>query len=255
MNNQIKNLIGGLGAILMLLLAVFFGVEIKNRVSPPIDPAKTRSVTMTAEGKVSAKPDTASISFSVVTQGKEASQVQSDNDKKMKAVTDFVKSQGVKDDDIKTSNYNLYPQYDYNVRDVGGTAVPPAIIGYTLTQTVTAKVRDLDKVSGIVGGLTTKGVNQIDTVSYLIDDPDKLKTEARNQAVDKAKNKAVELASNLGVKLGKVINFSEGEVFLPQPYYERAMPAVGFGGGGETSPVEPGSQDVTVNVTLTFELK
>lgn len=251
MDTKIKNLLGWLSAVLALLLIVFLGVEVKNRLASSIDLSKTRSVTMSAEGKVTAKPDTASVNFSVVTQGKTASAVQEQNDKKMTAIVDFLKSQSIAEEDIKTSNYNLYPQYDYN------TSIPaeqPAIVGYTATQTIGVKVKDLQKVPSLVGNLTGKGVNQIDSVAYFIDDPDTLKQEARQQAVDKAKEKAQELAGRLGVKLGKVINFSEGDSYLPQAYYDRAMSAIGYGGGG-ASPVQPGSQDVTVNVTLTFELR
>lgn len=255
MDTKIKNLLGWLSAALALLLIVFMGIEVKNRLAVSIDLSKTRSVTMSAEGKVTAKPDIANINFSVVTQGKEAAKVQEENDKKMTVVIDYLKSQGIKEDDIKTSNYNLYPQYDYNPRPTASeeSAEPPPIIGYILNQSVGVKARQLEKVPALVGGLTGKGVNQIDNVAYSIDDPDKLKAEARAEAVNKAKDKATELADKLGVKLGRVINFSEGSSYLPEPYYyDKAMPA-GLGGG--SSPVQPGSQDVTVNVTLTFELK
>lgn len=253
MNNKIKDLIGALASILIISSIIFLAGEIKTRFSSSFDLSKTRSIAMSAEGKVTTKPDTATISFSVVTQGKEAAKVQEDNDKKMKTVIDFLKNQSIKDEDIKTSNYNLYPQYDYNIRTLDGSAVPPTIVGYTLNQSVSVKVRDLNKVGVLVGGLTSKGVNQIDNVTYFIDDPDTLKAEARKQAVDKAKQKANELAGRLGVRLGRVINFSENEISFPQPYFEKALPLAS--GGGGAAPVEPGSQDTTVNVTLTFELK
>lgn len=253
MDTKIKNLLGWLSAVLVLIVIVFMGVEVKNRLTTSIDLSKTRSVTMSAEGKVTAKPDIANINFSVVTQGKEAAKVQAENDKKMTEVIDYLKSQGIKEDDIKTSNYNLYPQYDYNARS-DGSSQPPAIIGYTLNQSVSVKVWELEKVPSLVGNLTSKGVNQIDNVAYSIDDPDKLKAEARAEAVNKAKDKAAELADKLGVKLGRVINFSEGSSYLPEPYYYDKAMSTGMGGGG-SSPVQPGSQDVTVSVTLTFELR
>ena len=254
MNPKIKDLLGVLAALLTLTLLVLSGVEIKNRIDASTDINKTRSITMSAEGKVTAKPDRATLSFSVVTQGKEASKVQAENDAKMKTVVDFLKSKGIADEDIKTSGYNLYPQYDYGY-PVSGETKPPTISGYNLTQTVTAKISKLEDVSSIVGGLTSKGINQIDNVSYYIDDPDSLKAQAREEAIQKAKEKANKLATDLGVRLGKVINFSEGDIYFPYPYAERALPAEGYGGGGGTSPVQPGSQDVTVTVSLTFELK
>ncbi|MDP3994114.1 MAG: SIMPL domain-containing protein [Candidatus Doudnabacteria bacterium] len=252
MNPRIKDLLGVLSAILILAALILAGFEIKKRSS--VDISKTRSITMSAEGKVTAKTDRASLSFSVVTQGKDAGKVQEDNDSKMKIVIDFLKSKGIADEDIKTSGYNLYPQYDYGY-PVSGETRPPTISGYNLTQTVSVKVSKLEDVSSMVGGLTSKGINQIDNVSYYIDDPDALKAQAREQAINKAKQKAQDLASNLGVKLGKVINFNEGNVYLPMPYELSAPDVYGRGAGGGTSPVQPGSQDVTVNVSITFELK
>lgn len=248
MKEQIKNLLGWLSAILAIALIIFLGVEVYNRTRSGYDLSNTRSISMSAEGKVAAKPDLAALSFSVVTQGNEAAKVQTDNDAKMTRVIDFLKSNGVTEEDIETSGYNLYPQYDYSSPNYS-----QEIIGYNLNQNVTAKIRKLETVSAILGGLTGKGVNQINNAAYSIDDPDKLKADARNEAIDKAKEKANELADRLGVKLGKVINFSEGQSYVPGPIYDRALPAAdGYGGG---SPVQPGTEDVTVSVTLTFELK
>lgn len=251
MHEQIKNILGWLGVALAVVLIIFLGVEINNRTKGSYDLSKTRSINMTAEGKVAAKPDLATLSFAVITQGKDATKAQTDNDAKMTAVIDYLKSNGINADDIQTSGYNLSPQYDYSNPNIA----PGTITGYSLTQNVTAKIRKLETVSTILGGLTAKGINQINNVAYSIEDPDKLKQQARDEAIDKAKQKAQELADRIGVRLGKVINFSEGASYFPEPYYyDRAIPMMGAG-GGNASPVEPGLQDVTVSVTLTFELK
>ena len=250
MKDEIKNILGLLGALLSIALIAFLGVEIYNRAGSGYDLSNTRSISMSAEGKVTARPDLATLSFSVVTQGKDAARVQTDNDAKMNMVIDFLKENSVAAEDIETSGYNLYPQYDYSRPETS-----QQIIGYNLNQNVTVKIRTLDTVSKILGGLTAKGVNQINNVSYSIDDPDKLKADARNQAIDKAKDKASELADRLGVRLGSVINFAEGGSYVPGPiYYDRAL-GVPEGLGGGSSPVEPGTQDISVSVTLTFVLK
>lgn len=236
--------IGGL--VLLSILIILGLLEIKNKIFTQTDLSKARSIQMSAEGKVSAAPDIANLSFAVVANGQSAEKVQLDNDKKMKSVIDYIKQNGVEAKDIQTSGYNLYPQYDYNKPDIN----PPPITSYTLSQNVDVKIRDLNKVSGIVGGLTGKGVNQINNISYSINDPDGLKSEARSMAIEKSKQKAKELAQTLDIKLGKVINFSEDSSSTPYP-----LPYYAEGRGGEGSPVQPGSQDITVNVTLTFSIK
>jgi len=245
---QIKNLLGLLAAVLAIVLIIFLGVEISNRVRGSYDLSKTRSINMSADGKVTAKPDIATLNFSVVTQGRDSTRVQTDNDAKMTDVMNYLKSNGVAEDDTETSGYSLYPQYDYSNNSQG------TITGYNLTQNVTIKVRKLETVPTILGGLTAKGINQIGNVSYTIEDPDKLKVEARDQAIDKAKQKAQELADRIGVKLGKVINFTEGSGYFPPMFYDRQS-SPPLPGVPNSSPVQPGTEDVVVNVTLTFELR
>lgn len=242
MDPKLKNALGYVGAAVAIVIAVYYGVLTKQTLRAPVG----SQIMMSAVGRATAAPDIAQIGFSIVTTGKEAAKVQEDNDKKMAKVIDFLKSKGVTEADIKTANYNLYPQYNYNTGEQ-----PPPITGYTLNQSVTAKIRNLESVSGIIGSLTSQGVNQIDNVSYSIDDPDSVKAEARQEAVAKARAKAEELAQRLGVRLGRVVGFSENDYSDPgvYPRYD-----AGFGGGG-ASPVQPGTQDVEVQVTLTFELK
>src|SRR3989344_2026229 len=244
MDNRLKNALAVLAGLLLLVLIVVAAAIGKDKVFKPVD--KSRTIVMSAEGKVTAKPDVATVMFSVVTQGKDPSTIQKNNDLKMTKVIDFLKSQGVKSEDIQTTNYNLYPQYSYPQN------AAPEITGYSSSQQVSAKIRNLDTVKDIVGGLTSQGVNQIDNVSYSINDPDALKAEARQKAIDQAREKAEVLVKGLGVKLGRVVSFTEGDMSTPFPPYP--MMDRGYGGGGG-APLEPGTQDVIVSVTVTFELK
>ena len=134
-----------------------------------------RIISFTEEGKVIAKPDIAKISFSVITQGIEATAVQSENNQKMQKVIDFVKKQGVADKDIQTTNYSLNPQYDYTWcrKSKDDTRYcSPKIIGYELTQSVEAKIRDFNKINIIIGGLSDAGANQISNISFSLDEPE-----------------------------------------------------------------------------------
>jgi uncharacterized protein YggE len=110
-------------------------------------------------------------------------------------------------------------------------------------------------VGGILAGALERGANQIGQLNFTIDDPEKFQQEARLQAIQKARAKAEVLAKAAGVTLGKVRSFSEN-VSNPGPY---PMPyAVGRDMMAESKSVAPqveaGSQDVTVNVSLSFDL-
>jgi hypothetical protein len=188
------------------------------------------------------------VSLSVVTEGADPKDIQSKNSEKVNAINSFLKSQGVKEEDITTSQFSLNPQYDY--RDV-----PPRIANYTVTQTLTAKVRNIEKIGGIIEGATSRGANQITGVQFMIDNPDDLKGEARKKALENAKKKAAELAEVAGVRIGRVVTFTEGDIFTPPVPY--AVPVFdGRGGGGGVAPeIERGTQEVVVNVSVTFEIK
>ena len=169
-------------------------------VNPPLQIPNT--ITITADGKATAAPDTAQISVSVVTDGATTDDVQQKNAKTANNVIDYLKSNGVESKDIKTTQYNLYPRYDY----YNGKQT---LAGFSLTQTMDIKIRDLKKVGEIITGTVARGANQISSVNYFIDDPETFKAQARAQAFDKARAKAKEVAKLAGVRLGDIVTFSE----------------------------------------------
>lgn len=218
-----------------------------------VDPKQT--INITAEGKITASPDLATINASVVTDGSTAVDAQGENTKKMNKVIDFVKTQGVDGKDIKTQDYSVYPKYDYT----NGQSI---LSGYTASQTLNIKLHDLSLVGKLLDGLTKNGINQIQNVSYSFEHPDDLRQQAREQALSNAKDKATKLTNAAGVKLGKLVSFSENSYGGVVPMYNDMMVKTeanmsGMGGGGSPIPaqVEPGVQDITAQVSVTFELK
>jgi len=213
-----------------------------------LGPAKT--FTVSAEGKVTVSPDIATFTFSVVTQGKDPKAIATDNNTAMNAAVESVKAKGVDAKDIKTIEYNLAPSYATDQK-TGKTTIS----GYILTQTALVKVRNLDSVADIVGGLPDLGINQIGSISFSVDDPDKALADARAQAFVKAKAKAEVMAAENGVSMGNVVNFWESS--SPVPYYSNVK---GLGMGGVAAEaiapsIQPGSQEVTVDVSVTYEIK
>lgn len=243
MNNYYKYLIWA-GTITLAILSLFLiamTIQILNT-------AKTaNTISFSGEGKALAKPDIAVISMSIITEGVTSKDAQYDNSKKSKAATDFLKEQGIEDKDIKTAGYNIYPQYSYHQN------ASPEIKGYQANQIMEAKVRDLDKLSDILSGVVSAGINQVNNLSFQIDDPDSLKAEARAKAIENAKMKAGGLEKQLGVRLGRIVNFSESVGGFPGPiFYEKAITAE-IDGGGPALPT--GENEVVVNVTITYQIK
>lgn len=211
-----------------------------------------RNLTVSAEGKTIVSPDIATTNFSVVSRGREPRAITEENNRIVSAAIEFVKSLGIEAKDIRTSGYNLSPDYEYD--EVRRRSI---IIGYTLTQTVTVKIRDLAKVAEVIGGLPPLGVNQIGGINFTVDDPDKFLTEARAEAFAKARAKAAEIAKASGVRLGRVVNVSEFGGAPPIPFYGRFAEAGGFGGDKAVPPptIEPGSEELRVQVSITYSLR
>ena len=205
------------------------------------------TISIEAEGKVTALPDIAAVSIGVQTEKTTVSEAQKENTSKMNAIIAKVMSMGVAKEDIKTTSYTIYPQYDY----VNGKQTQR---GYQVSQNVDIKIRNLDSIGDVLAAIGDLGANQVSGVTFTIDDPESLRQQARLKGLEMAKAKAQALAAAAGVKLGKVVGFSESSS-SPQPpiYYAKDM-AAGLGGGSASPSVEPGSQDVIVDVTVTYEI-
>ena len=216
------------------------------------EPKQLASITVTADGRAFANPDIARLSLGVQTGRQATSKVAIAKLKtSMDAVIAAVKAQGIDDKDIATQSFWLNPVYDYT----DGIQV---VRGFEAGQSLSIKVRDLDKTSDVLGAATNAGANQAGSVQFTVDDPDAKQNEARQQAIQNAQEKAKKLARQLGVHLGDILSFNEGYGGgYPVPMmYDKAMMGVG-GGGMETQSVQlpVGEQEINVTVNITYELE
>lgn len=218
----------------------------------------TRTITVNAEGKTAVKPDLAQFSFSILTEGADLAKISEENNKRVDEVLKFIKGEGVPEGDIKTSQYSLQPKYQYIESQKRSY-----ISGYELNQGITVKIKDLDsnldKVSKILGNLPEMGVNNISGVTFTVEEPENFMNIAREEAYEKAKEQAKFMAKASGVKLGKVIYVNEYQNG-PIPYY-RDYYAKGMGGeaaapmASSIAPLEPGTEELTLQVSITYELR
>ena len=209
-----------------------------------------RTVTVNGEGKINATPDIATISLSVVSKAATVKQVTKDNNTKMNAVIGAVKVLGVEDKDITTSAYNLYPEYpNYEPGAV------QKIVGYNLDQQVTVKIRKLDTVDDVLDAGIKAGANEVGALSFDIDDTGAVKKQAREKAFAMARAKADEMASLNGVKLGRVITFSEDFAAQPPVFANYAMSMKSEAAGAPAPDIQAGSKELTVSVSVTYEIE
>jgi len=272
MDTRIKNWVG-IALVATLFIGAISSLWYVRAFSQSIEPSSFRSFSVSAEGKAVAIPDVAEFSFTVLTQGgTDLAALQQTNTQKTNDAIAFVKSKEVADKDIKTQNYTVEPRYQYfncdspSARlpydDISPETVirecpPPEIVGYTVRNTVSVKVRNFNEVGGILSGVVSNGANSVSGIYFTVDDPTAVENEARAEAIVKAKDKAEALADAGDFRLGRLLNISEGGGVIP--YYDKRMAvAQEFDGDMAVVPapsIEPGSQDFQITMTLTYEIR
>ncbi len=210
-------------------------------------PHQRDTVVIDGEGKVTAKPTLGQISVGLYTEGAEVPVVQEENSRKVNAMIAAMKDLNIAEADLQTNTYNIAAKYEYK----DGTQ---RVIGYTVSQNIEVKVRDLSKVGTVLSRVGQLGANQVNGVNFTIDDPASLKQEARRKALEDARSKANELAKALGVEIVHVVTFSEsGGTQAPMPMYRaEAMVA----SAAPTAPdIQAGSLDVISRVSVTYQIR
>jgi len=256
MSDKIKNYLG-VAIIISVLISAYSASSYVGSYSKAIQPSSFRSFSVQGEGKTVIVPDIAEFNFGVITEGgKNLADLQKENTDKANKAIEFVKSNGVETKNIKTKNYNITPRYKnfYCVNSSTGECPPPEIVGYAINQTVGVKVKDFEKIGGIIAGVVKNGANSISDLTFKIDDPTQAENDARKEAISKAKEKAKAVAEAGGFRLGRLLSIDESN---NQPVFY-GLEAVGKGGDAGIYPspvIEPGSQEIIISVFLRYEIQ
>ncbi|MFZ2484805.1 MAG: SIMPL domain-containing protein [Minisyncoccia bacterium] len=247
--------------IALIVLAVFLGVQTLGALKGlrGINPAYN-SISVTGEGEAVSVPDIASFSFTVSADAKSVSDAQGQVTSKMDAILAELKTLGIEEKDIKTTDYSVWPKYTYEAMVCSSTYCPPGrqvADGYTANHSILVKIRDTEKAGEALAVAGDNGATGLSGISFTVDDPDKIMDEARAEAIKDAKEKAKTLSKELGVRLVRVVSFYDNTGGGPMPYY-----AEGMGGDmmvktqANPAPTLPtGENKVVVNVTVTYEIR
>jgi len=209
-----------------------------------------REITVSGEGRTFAVPDIALIQLGVVTEGLKVGDVVRENTEKMNNILKEIKDLGIEEKDIKTTTYNLAPRYEWTE---DGKRI---FKGYTLTQQINVKIRNFEKIGDVLEKSTEKGANLVGDLQFSIDEPEKVRQEARKEAIEKAKAKASQISTDSGLKLVKLVNVYED--YYPRTYSDTLYKSLEATGGGEIAAppeIQPGEQEVTVTIYLTYRVR
>lgn len=229
--------------ILLFTFTKFFG-PIPFSVTS-VTTQKSDTFDVTGEGKISVPPDIALINVGVQAQASTVKSVQEQLNSNINKVSEALKQLGIDPKDIQTTNYSINPVYDFK-------SGSQRITGYTAGSNLSIKVRQIDKANDVIDKAVENGANQVGGISFDVDDREKWENEAREKAVAEAKKKAQASAKIAGFRLGKIINYSEsfGEEPIPIP-----LRAISQGAPETPTQIEPGTSEIRVTVTLSYQIQ
>ena len=189
------------------------GLSAVERSAPAAYGSDSTGIWVSGEGAISVAPDLAMLEYGVEVNAPSVSEANSQASTAMDAIVEVLKARGVKDEDIQTSRFSVYPRYNYVEEEKDGVRSGREVLtGYRVSNRATVKLRDLDTVGEVIDEVMTAGgdVVRISNIGFTLEDPKPKMAELRELAVADAMAKATHLAELSDVKLGRLIYISEG---------------------------------------------
>ena len=208
-------------------------------------------VLVTGDAVVRSQPDTAILTLGVVTQNPSASEAQAENASRSDAVVRAVRAAAGADAEVKTSGYNLQPQFDYRNNQ------SPKIVGYVARNSVVITMSDLTKVGGVIDAASRAGANSVDGLAFTLRRDEQARSQALTEATREATRKARVLAEALGGRVVRILEVQEAGAYRPPiRAYDRAAGTAGrIAESAPPTPIEAGSLEIHAQVQLVAEVE
>ena len=207
----------------------------------------TPTISVSGTGKITVKPTIARISFGVFTHDDKSSVAQANNDAIMAKISGALKAAGIKDEDIQTTGYSLQPHYTWDK-----TTEKSVLDGYDMKHSMSVTVRTIKDAGKFVGIIADNGANTVDGIAFDVDDAtlEQTKLTALDLAMANARKKADVVAKAAGRTILSVQTVVVNDASsTPYPIYRNSVTA---GAAESVAPVEAGSLDIQVNVSVVY---
>lgn len=214
--------------------------------SAPAGSEALRSMSVSGTGRVTIVPDLATINIGVRTEADAVTEALEGNTAQANAIAEVLQDMGVAEEDIQTSNFNVYPseRYDPMTGQVEGSY-------FVVENTVNVMVRDLSQLGDVLSAVVEAGANSIYGINFSVEDRQAAIAEARQLAIEDAQAKAQAIADEAGVTLGDIINISVSSGDAPLPYFD----AKGGMYAEAAVPIAAGTLAITMQAHLTYEIQ
>lgn len=220
---------------------LFFSAPLAAQNSAFIAPPP--QVSVSSRGEIKVTPDRATIRISVQTKGATAAAAAADNASKQRAVIDALRSLGLGEKDISTSDYSVTPEQRYEPNK------EPTVVGYNVTNTLSVEVTSLKLVGPVIDAALAKGANMITSLQFSSSNTEAARRQAITIAVQRARGDADAAARAAGGSLGALLEVSIGGYSSPPPRpFDMKIASTAMRAQVET-PVDPGEQTISADVT------
>jgi hypothetical protein len=231
-------------AFFLAMVAVAGGQNTNTNIANP------STVSVTGQGKVSAKPDMATISAGVVTKGGTANAALDENNNIADTILNLLMEPpySISEMDMQTTSFQVYPEYNYTPMAMVSRQ---ELTGYGVTNTLMVRVRNLDILGELLDVMVQAGSNEIGSVSFGFQNATELTQMAQKNAVQDAQMRAALYADAANVTLGKVISMVEPGA-VPFRGVQNAAFDMAEGAG---VPIASGEQDITATIQMVYEIE
>jgi uncharacterized protein YggE len=238
-------MIGAIAAIALLAAACSTAAGATEQQTVATTEPAGSGISVTGMGEVTGTPDTVEVGLGVSVVAETVDEAAATAAEKAQALIDSLTSNGVAEADITTTDYSIYPEYDYSSNE-------ERLIGYRVNNTVKAKIHDIETTGTVIDGAVAAGGDDVTVngLSFSIEDNDELVAAAREAAWNDAMAKATQLAELSGQDLGQATSITETVSIPPVPIPYEGEAAL----DRATTPIEPGTSAVTITLQVQFGL-
>ena len=211
---------------------------------------ETRTISVDGTSVIKAMPDRATVNISIESTAKDAKEASAQNAIVMNKIQKDIMALAITKDNIKTTNYNLYPLY--NRKDNGRQE----ITGYSVSNQITVTVDNIDIVGNVIDTAINAGANSVNSVEFSLKDPQSYKYKVLVQAINDAKRKADIIAKTLGKNVVNVVSVNSNNSYIEARTFNSMMyaKAADSAAVGASSPIQAGDISVKANVSIVFEI-
>ncbi len=247
-----KDLKTSLITVVFIFLSLFIFTKIFGPIPFSVNSITTNKqnlFTVTGTAEVTAIPDTAMISLGVNKESPTVEAAKEEVNKIINKITQDLKSLGVDEKDIKTTNFSVNPNYDYKDGNQKEN-------GFTVNANIEVKLDSVEKANSAIDIATKDGATLVGNVQFVLDEDEKrtLEKKARKEAIAKAKEKAQDIARDAGIKLGRIVDVQEnGNGGFEPPVFNRTMAIDSVEKQSEPTELNPGENKVVSTVSLSYE--